>query len=159
MPEEIVPAPALPPYQPGPAPNVPARPQQEQTLIGGFGDLVRTGVWTPARKTTSWQLFGDLKLDLRQVLQPGEVLEVESWSIFGDVRILVPLGTEVLVNGGTMLGDVKTESDPREQVAPTGARLVLNVYGMFGDVRVREAGPDVGKPPRGWRWAKPKGIT
>lgn len=157
-PPEIVPQQPLPRYVPGQGAGQPARAQQDQTVVGGFGDIVRTGVWTPARKTTAWQLFGDLKLDLREVLLPGETLEIESWSVFGDVKVIVPPGTQVLVSGGALLGDVKTETDPRQgPTEPTGARLVLNAFGLFGDVRVREAGPDVGKPPRGWRWANKRG--
>ena len=93
----------------------------------------------------------DLKLDLREVITPGETLEVETWSLMGDVKIVVPPGTDVVVNGGTLLGDVKTETDPREQTARNGARLVVRGYTLMGDVVVREPGQHeagAGRNPR-----------
>lgn len=147
---EVVPQAPLPVWSAQPAPR-PARVQGDQ-IVQVFGDTQRTGMWTAAQRTTVLSGFGDTRLDLREVIKPGETLEIECWTLFGDVRVVVPPGTEVLVNGGTLFGDVKTERDPRDAVAPTGARLVLKGYSLFGDVRVREAGPDLGKPPRGWRW-------
>ena len=147
---EVVPQASVPVWAAQPAP-APARVQGDQ-IVAVFGDTQRTGLWTAAQRTTVLSAFGDTRLDLREVIRPGETLEIESWTLFGDVRVVVPPGTEVVVSGGTLFGDVKTERDPRETVAPTGARLVLKGYTLFGDVRVREAGPDTGKPPRGWRW-------
>lgn len=152
---EIVPVSGevLPPYRGAPPP---ARQEKSDPLVAFMGDIVRTGRWQAARRTNALQMMGDLKLDLREVIAPGETLEVESWSLMGDVKIVVPPGTEVVVNGGTLLGDVKTETDPREPAPRTGARLVVRGYTLMGDVIVREMGPDVGKPPRGWRWVSPK---
>lgn len=152
LPEVVPPAAGFPAY--GAA--VPARREKADPLVAVLGDIVRTGRWQAARRTNALQLMGDLKLDLRQVIEPGETLEVEAWSLMGDVRIVVPPGTEVVVEGGTLLGDVRTESDPRRPTAPTGARLVVRGYTLMGDVRVREMGPDVGRPPRGWRWVSPR---
>ncbi|WP_156875842.1 LiaF domain-containing protein [Ornithinimicrobium pekingense] len=143
----------LPPYRGAPPP---ARQEKSEPLVAFMGDIVRTGRWQAARRTNALQLMGDLKLDLREVITPGETLEVETWSLMGDVKIVVPPGTDVVVNGGTLLGDVKTETDPREPAQRTGARLVVRGYTLMGDVVVREMGADPGKPPRGWRWVNPK---
>ncbi|MFK5634405.1 MULTISPECIES: LiaF domain-containing protein [unclassified Ornithinimicrobium] len=153
---EVVPS--QPPTLGRPAASAPppARLDRSDPIIGFMGDIVRTGRWPAARRTTVYQFMGDLKLDLREVIVPGETLEVEAWSFMGDVRIAVPPGTDVVVNGGTLLGDVRTETDPREPTSRSGARLVVTNYSFMGDVRVREMGPDVGKPPRGWRWVVPK---
>lgn len=135
----------------------PARPEKSEPMVALLGDIVRTGRWQAARKTNALLLMGDVKLDLREVLAPGETLEVESWALMGDVKIVVPPGTDVVITGGTLLGDVKTESDQREQPSPrTGARLVVRGYTLMGDVTVREMGEVPGKPPRGWRWVSPR---
>lgn len=146
----------LPEVVPGPA-QPPARQEKSEPLVAFLGDIVRTGRWQAARKTNTLQLMGDVKLDLREVMAPGETLEVESWSLMGDVKIVVPPGTDVVINGGTLLGDVRTETDPREPAAPrTGGRLIVRGYTLMGDVKVREMGPDAGRPPRGWRWVSPR---
>lgn len=153
LPEVVPPAQGVPAYRGAP---LPARQEKSDPLVAFLGDIVRTGRWQAARKTNALQLMGDLKLDLREVIVPGETLEVEAWSLMGDVKIVVPPGTEVVVEGGTLLGDVRTETDPRETTTPTGARLVVRGYTLMGDVRVREMGPDAGRPPRGWRWVSPR---
>lgn len=132
--------------------NLPARRESEE-IWSVFGDVVRKGRWSASRRSNFYQLFGDVKLDLREVLQPGETLEVTSWSIFGDVRIAVPPGTDVEVNGGTVFGDVRAETDPQGPAPRTGARLVVNANSVFGEVRVREIAAGA-QPPKRWRWLR-----
>ena len=137
--------------------NVPARRETGDPAFAVMGDLVRTGRWEAARQTTVYGFLGNIKLDLREVLQPGETMEVTAWTIMGDVRVIVPPGTDVEVRGMTVMGDGRTETDVAAQGAePTGARVVVTVNSMMGNVRVRCMGADVGKPPRGWRWARPR---
>lgn len=135
------------------AAGLPARRESEE-VWSAFGDVVRKGPWSASRRSSFIQVFGNVKLDMREVIQPGETLEVSSWSLFGDVRIAVPPGTAVEVNGGTVFGDVRAESDPVGGPAPsTGARLVLTVNSVFGEVRVREI-PAGAPSPKGWRWLR-----
>lgn len=154
---EIVPGPApLPAYQASPA-QPPARAAKADPMIGFLGDVVRTGRWHAPRKINTLLFLGDVKLDLREELQPGETLVVECWSLMGDVKVAVPPGTEIVISGGTLMGDVKTESDQAQPAPRTGARLEIRGYTFMGDVKVREMGPVVGKPPRGWRWLTRRG--
>ena len=153
---EIVPGPP-----PGPVPGVargplPARRERDQPMVSAFGDLVRTGSWDAARRTVAIQVFGDTKLDLRQVLQPGETLEVELYSLFGSAKILVPEGTDVQIQGMTLLGDARSEvGATATAAAPSGGRLLVTGWSVFGDVKVRSVAAG-DKLPRGWRWARPK---
>ncbi len=143
-------------YSSGGPGNLPARRERDQPMVSAFGDLVRTGAWDAARKTVSYQVFGDVKLDLRQVLQPGETLEVELYSLFGSAKILVPEGTDVQIQGMTLLGDARSEVGAAATgTPPSGGRLVVTGWSVFGDVRVRSVAAGE-KLPRGWRWAQPK---
>ena len=118
--------------------------------------MVRTGRWQAPRRTVSYQVMGNLKLDLREVLVPGETLQVDAYVLLGDVRVLVPPGTDVQVTGATLLGNGRTETEAfGADVAPTGARVEVKVYSMMGNVRVRTAAAG-SKLPVGWRWARPK---
>lgn len=149
---EIVPDRVVP--RPAPLPAV--RRETGDPLIGLLGDVTRTGRWVAPRRTTSYQLMGNLKLDLREVLQPGETLEIDAYVLMGDVRVLVPPGTAVEVRGVTLLGDGRTETDAFAQDAePTGARVVVTVYSMMGNVRVRTLAAG-SKLTTGWRWARPR---
>lgn len=136
--------------------TLPARRERDQPMVSAFGDLVRTGAWDAARTTVAYQVFGDTKLDLRQVLRPGETLEIELWTLFGDAKILVPEGTDVQIQGMTLLGDARAEVGAAATgTPPSGGRLVVTGWSVFGDVRVRSVAPGE-KLPRRWRWAQPK---
>jgi hypothetical protein len=125
-------------------------------MVSAFGDLVRTGSWDAARTTVAYQVFGDTKLDLREVLRPGETLEVDLYSLFGSAKILVPEGTDVQIQGMTLLGDARSEVGAAATGSgPSGARLVVTGWSVFGDVRVRSLAAGE-KLPRGWRWARPR---
>lgn len=100
-----------------------------------FGDLRRSGGWrVPAR--SRWDsVFGDVVLDLREA-QVGEAeVKIDAGTVFGDVELLVPEGIVVEVRTWTLFGDVRQEAG---EVAPAGApRVVLSGWTIFGDVRVR----------------------
>ncbi|AXH96569.1 LiaF domain-containing protein [Ornithinimicrobium avium] len=151
---EIVPdaATPLPAYRGTPAPP-PARREKSDPFFALIGDVTRTGRWPAARRTTALSAIGDVRLDLREVLQPGETLEIEAWSLIGNLAVVVPPGTEVSVEGGALMGGFKQTNDADPATPRTGARLILKAYLLIGDIKVREAGPDSGKPPRGWRWS------
>lgn len=153
LPGPETPGQGLPEIVPG---RLPARPESASPLVGALGDVVRTGRWQAPRRTVSYQVMGNLKLDLREVLVPGETLQVDAYVLLGDVRVLVPPGTDVQVTGATLLGNGRTETEAfGADVAPTGARVEVKVYSMMGNVRVRTAAAG-SKLPVGWRWARPK---
>ena len=97
------------------------------------------------------EAFGDIDpaLDLREAeLQPGEN-RIEVFTLFGDLRVIVPPGLRVESHGSTMLGDTKVElgSSPTQP----GPYVSLYVSGGFGDVKIKAF--EVGeKPPKRWRW-------
>ncbi len=127
-----------------------------QSLGTLMGDVVRTGAWQAAERTTTMLLVGDVKLDLREVIRPGETLEFSSFTGMGDIRIAVPAGTRVELSGFTLLGNLRHDVDPQAQTSPeTGACVRINATSLLGDVSVRTMPPDDGtKPPRGWRWTR-----
>lgn len=154
IPGPQTPGEGLPEVVPG---QVPQRPEADKPLITLFGDVVRTGMWNPPRRTTAYSALGNLKLDLRDVLAPGETLEIVAYVVMGDVRVLVPPGTTVDVDGVTLVGDGRAEVDMRAQgAAPTGARVSVTVYSLLGNVRVRTMQSGIARPPVGWRWARPR---
>ena len=134
---------------------VPAR-QSSQTMGTLMGDITRTGSWQVAERTTLLMFLGDVRLDLREVLRPGETLEISTYTGLGDVKLVVPAGTRVELQGFTLLGDLRHDVDPAAEGVPeTGACVRVNATSLLGDVRVRTMPPDDGsRPPRGWRWTQ-----
>ncbi|WP_010146664.1 hypothetical protein [Serinicoccus profundi] len=141
----------------GPDAAVPTR-EPSQTMGTLMGDVRRTGAWTAAEHTSAYLGMGNVLLDLRDVVRPGETLRLTAFTGLGDVKIAVPPGCRVELQGFNLLGDVRHEVDPAVQAAPeTGARLVINASSLLGDVRVRTMpmdDPSGPKPARGWRWTR-----
>lgn len=135
--------------QVAPASGQGLEPAGSHSLNAFFGDVKRTGHWVVPTKTSAFLMFGDMMLDLREAeLQPGEN-RIEVFTLFGDLRVIVPPGLRVESHGSTMLGDTKVElgSSPTQP----GPYVSLYVSGGFGDVKIKAF--EVGeKPPKRWRW-------
>ncbi|WP_298887384.1 LiaF domain-containing protein [uncultured Serinicoccus sp.] len=144
-------------YAPATSPGSGVRGRQPSQTMGTLlGDITRTGSWQVAERTTLVMFLGDVKLDLREVLRPGETLDISTYTGMGDVKIVVPAGTRVELQGFTLMGGLRHDVDPAAQGVPeTGACVRVNATSLLGDVRVRTMLPDDGsKPPRGWRWTQ-----
>ena len=111
-----------------------------------FGDLTRTGQFRLEEKSSSLMLFGDVFLDLREAELPAES-EVTAYSLFGDVKVVVPPGVNVLVSGFSLFGDDKVENSQRAEGGPT---LKIHRVGAFSDVKVKTALPGE-KISKRWR--------
>lgn len=147
----------VPVYQPPPAyqgAQVPARREPENKIETYFGETVRTGIYPWAATTQVSTGMSTVKLDLRQILQPGETMEIRLAAWLATVRIAVPAGTEVDLQLGSSVGDARLEVDRSSQEAPrTGARLVVSGWSLMSEVRVRAFGADA-KPKGSWRWTR-----
>lgn len=118
----------------------------QSSQVRVFGDLTRTGQFRLEEKSSSLMLFGDVFLDLREAELPAES-EVTAYSLFGDVKVVVPPGVNVLVSGFSLFGDDKVENSQRAEGGPT---LKIHRVGAFSDVKVKTALPGE-KISKRWR--------
>ncbi len=138
-----------PPAQP--ASNVPAGGAsaggESSSFVRVFGDLKRSGRFRLDDSTTGVAIFGDVFLDLREAELPARV-ELTVYTLFGDVKIIVPPGVTVQVSGFALFGDDKIDGT---SPAPGGPTLAIHRVGAFGDVKVKTAMPGEEIPKR-WKW-------
>jgi len=101
-----------------------------------FSHLVRNGPLRLPARTAFRSLFGTIDLDLRQATLEAPEVEIAVHNIFGTVTVLVPEGTDVVVDGGTGLfaslrldttTSVPTAGGPVVRIAATGIGGTLNV--------------------------------
>lgn len=78
-------------------------------------------------------VFGDATIDLRSAaIRDGAVLEASC--VFGDVRILLPAGCRVQVQGSRVFGDVRMNASlPTDETLPL---LYIRHSVVFGDVQI-----------------------
>lgn len=117
-----------------------------------FGDIDLDGAMQLGEREGYRAVFGDIKLDLREatLIESTTVLEVSS--VFGDVRLTVPPGVQVVNRMNLTFGDVKLSqreggATPNYPGAPT---VVVTGRTIFGDLRVRVAEP--GEKRDFWSW-------
>ena len=75
----------------------------------------------PADEIRVNAICGDVTLDFTQAeLPPSGIIEIDAWAICGHIRIIVPDGAEIEIDGTPVLGSI--ERKVRKEAAPNGVR-------------------------------------
>jgi hypothetical protein len=104
------------------------------TLLGG---LRRQGPWQMRRRTIVISPVGGADLDLTEASLPDGEATVIKVSLVGGVKITVPEGVNVAIEGFNLIGGRPSDTGPLVPGAPTVRVLA---YGIFGGVRLQRAG-------------------
>lgn len=107
----------------------------ERSFIGVFGNVRRSGRWRLAAQASVALAFGDAILDLREAEFESATTDVRVYGAFGDLKIIVPPGVDVQVQGLMVFGDQKVER--RGPAQPGAPKVIVRAYGAFGDVRIK----------------------
>jgi DUF1707 SHOCT-like domain len=100
-----------------------------------LSSLVREGRWRLAPRNRFSTILGIVRLDLREAVLPGPVVEIEARAVLGSIDLLVSEGVQVHVTGGAPLSsqDLRVDGTPRE-----GAPLIrIHYSGALGSLAVR----------------------
>lgn len=111
-----------------------------------FGDVKLSG--TGGAPSRVHAVFGDIRLDLRDLRTDAERVEIELSTVFGDIDVIVPEGVAGELHGRTVFGDrvVDLAAVPRLAGTP---RVVVRARSTFGDLRLRSLAP--GESASWWR--------
>ena len=149
--ERDAPAPAAPHEDLAPA----WADEQRETVVAVFGDSSRSGAWLPRDRVNAVAGFGNVRLDFCEADLPEGATEVRAFAVFGNVELLVPRDLEVELNGVSVFGSIKHQSDkkagkklldrmlgkPPPPPAPAEEEeerwLVVQGWAVFGNVEVR----------------------
>lgn len=126
--------------------------QPVSSVVAVLGDRRQVGRWRLPRSLRAYGLFGDIHLDLRDVVVGEDVAEIHAVTFFGNLCVDVPEGVEVELSGFDVLGDreLRLTRVPRRPGTPL---IRIRAYGIFGDVDVRTPTPGE-EPPSWWGWFK-----
>ncbi len=105
------------------------------TIDKVFDDISRGGRFALASGARLTSFFGDVRLDMRQVVLSEPVVDLAVSSVFGDVRVTVPPGIAVEVDASTWFGDKDIQVLGTAPL-PGSPRVRLTAQTVFGDVRV-----------------------
>ena len=129
-----------------------ASPAQQPVQVDGgqvvsavFGNTERHGRWVVPAMVTCSAVFGEAVLDLREALLQDRHVVLNVYALCGRVRLIVPAGVEVVMNGTGIVG---RQRGATARLVPTAADVpVVEVRGylVMSEVLVRT-------PPRPRRW-------
>ena len=117
-------------------------------VISVMGDQRRAGRWRLPSRLTGWVLMGDIHLDLRAVVCTEPEVDIVTWTVMGDLEIVVPDGVEVELRGFDLMGDRELRLAPVRRV-PGTPLIRVRAYTLMGDVKIRSSGVEESVPS--WR--------
>ncbi|HEU0237870.1 MAG TPA: DUF1707 domain-containing protein [Micromonosporaceae bacterium] len=101
--------------------------------ITPVGSVKRSGRWRIDRDMEIGAIVGSVKLDLRQAEVAASVVDMHVRVTLGSVKIWIPRGISVTVDGNTVLGSRSIADDAPQPGAPL---LRLHVDTVVGSVKV-----------------------
>ncbi|WP_406313416.1 DUF1707 domain-containing protein [Streptosporangium sp. NBC_01639] len=121
-------------------------------FVAVMGDSKRRGKWRIDQGIGAVAVMGDVLLDLREAEVRTGVVDIVATAVMGDVKIIVPDGVDVDLEGIAIMGDKKVQV----LEAPPGANVPLirvKAYVLMGDVKVigDSRVKPVKKPWAAWR--------
>src|SRR3954447_2267317 len=108
------------------------------TLFEVFGDI-RCGGGTPIPRRAG-SVFGDVRIDLRGLRTDAGRIELDLWTVFGDVEVTVAEGVDAGLEGWTVFGDRKTDLAAVPRLAATPF-VAVRGRSVFGALRLRSLAP------------------
>jgi Domain of unknown function (DUF1707)/Cell wall-active antibiotics response 4TMS YvqF len=115
-----------------------------------FGTAERSGRWVVPATLTCVAAFGEVVLDLREALLQDRHVVLSVYALFGRVRLIVPSGVDVVLNGTEILGRQRGATVRR---VPTSAEIpVIEVRGYLAASEILARTPP--RPRRWLRWGR-----
>ncbi|MEV0202912.1 DUF1707 domain-containing protein [Nonomuraea sp. NPDC050691] len=118
------------PQEPGPGTG-----RRRRWFVGVMGDTKRRGAWRIDRELGAVAVMGDVLLDLREAEARTDVVDITAVSVMGDVKIIVPDGVHVDLDGMAVMGDKRV--DVQQGALGMNVPVVrVRAYAVMGDVKV-----------------------
>jgi len=138
-----------------------ASPERQPVQVGDgqpvtalFTAADRRGRWVVPGAMTCVAAFGEVVLDMREAILQERHVVLTVYALFGKVRLIVPTGVEVVMNGTNILASQRGGTSKR---VPTSSDVpVIEVRGYLAASEVLARTPP---RPRRWLPGRRKSIT
>jgi hypothetical protein len=104
-----------------------------------MGSTKQRGRWRAAEHIEASAIMGECHLDLRQAEVQGDVIEIDATVVMGQIKIIVPAGVEVEMDGWAVMGTRSHDDD--EGWSSRVRRLFSGEVQDAAEVALRPGGP------------------
>ena len=123
----------------------PVRLDGGRVVVGFFGTEARTGRWVVPPVLTCTAVFGEVVVDFTAALLQARHVVLYAYAFFGRVRLAVPDGVEVVLDGTTLIGRYRGATALSVPDSPDVPAIEVHALCVAGEVLVKT-------PPRSRRW-------
>jgi Domain of unknown function (DUF1707)/Cell wall-active antibiotics response 4TMS YvqF len=116
-----------------------------QGITALFAGAQRRGRWVVPANMTCVSAFGDVVLDLTEAILQDRHTVLNVYALFGRLRLTVPPGVEVVMNGNSILGRQRGGTARRVPTSSDVPVIEIRGYVAASEVLART-------PPRPRRW-------
>jgi len=116
-----------------------------QPLMALFTRAERRGRWVVPATMTCVATFGEVILDLREAIMQDRHVVLTVYALFGRVRLIVPAGVEVVMNGTDIIAHQRGGTARRVSTSSEVPVIEVRGYLAASEVLART-------PPRPRRW-------
>ena len=116
----------------------------KRTTVAILSDIKRKGRWRIDGETKAISVLGSCTLDLRNALIQGNEVVINAYVVLGALKIIVPFGTPVELEGFTVLGNRDSKVDDADDLpnVPTVRVRGMTVLGSVDVVNDEPRGLD-----------------
>ncbi len=106
-------------------------------LVGVLSEQNVRSEATAFTRASLTSVLGEVKLDLRNATLDPAGAEVDVFCLLGDVKIVVPRGWRVHVDGMPILGDFEDETDHDQHLPHNAPELTITGVSILADIDVK----------------------
>lgn len=130
--------------------DLPARQEQsrfrkDSSIIGAkplmtgsiMGDRKMIGNWLSSDRVSSFTVMGSTRLDLRDVDLPPGPIHIETYTLMGETKIIVPRDLPVRLNVFAFMGESSASRDVNQQIRGSTSWVEVSGFAMMGSVNVK----------------------
>ena len=129
---------------PAPAPMVTAAAhvKDREFVVAVLGGSSRKGRWSPARKNIAVAVMGGAEIDFRDAVMGPGITELQVYTMWGGVEVIVPPGLHVESHGIAILGGFEHAGDNIHTTDPHAPTLRITGFACMGgvDITTRHSG-------------------
>ncbi|MGC1406457.1 MAG: DUF1707 domain-containing protein [Candidatus Dormiibacterota bacterium] len=126
--------------QHGPAPLTVAPRRATSWFVGIMSSAVRKGRWVLQPRSHALAVMGECVLDLRQAEVAGSYSHIRAVAVMGAVRVIVPEGIDVDVDGIAIMG-TKTLRISSARPLPGSPVIRVTALALMGEISVVTKSP------------------